>query len=84
MVDSSTPRSGRRARGYDCPCCGGRVIFRVGQVWSVRGKPDVQLRIVSPERDGAIVEQVGRESVDPRWGVSYSNLVKGYVKEREA
>jgi len=69
-----------RARGYDCQYCGSRIIFRVGQVWRDRAV-DARLRIVSPDRDGAIVEQVGRNE---RWSVSYRELVSSYVKEREA
>lgn len=70
-----------KSRRVTCPCCERGRMVKMGQVWSQR-LGGGELRIVSAERDGAIVEQVGREKIDPRWGVSYADLQESYVLGR--
>jgi hypothetical protein len=49
-----------KGRAAICPCCERKLIVRPLQVW--RNKAVVSsLRIIATDRDGAIVEQVGRE-----------------------
>lgn len=76
-----------RGRRVECPCCGHRITVRGNQVWKQRNG-DERIRIVSAERDGAIVEQVGREDIEPRWAISYTRsfsgnagLLSNFVKE---
>jgi hypothetical protein len=64
------------SRRVDCPCCHRRIVVRAGQVWPHRHHA-ASLRIVSAERDGAIVEQVGRDG--ERWGLSYRDLLAVYT-----
>jgi hypothetical protein len=69
-----------RGRGATCAHCGHRVTVRGQEVWKAIGL-DARLRIVAADRDGAIVEQVGREHLESRWGISYRDLLTGYRKE---
>lgn len=82
-ADRGYDTRGRRAR---CDCCGTSVTVRGNQIWtqrasSMHGGP-ASLRIVAADKDGAIVEQVGREDIESRWGISYRDLLSGYRKER--
>lgn len=81
MTASHLPQSDIRTRGRytKCDCCGQRVIVRGGQVWDSRAY-DASILVVSAERDGAIVEQLGRD--DPRWGLAYVDLLRDYRKAR--
>ncbi len=74
------PAYNMRGRRATCGCCGHRVTVRGQQVWRHRGH-EAQVRIVSAEKDGAIVEQVGREHLESRWGISYVDLLSTYRKE---
>lgn len=48
-----------RGRRTECLCCGHLVTVRGGQTWESVAH-DASVRIISAERDGAIVEQIGR------------------------
>jgi DNA-directed RNA polymerase subunit RPC12/RpoP len=86
LVGHSDSGYNTRGKRVECPCCGHRVTVRGNQTWKQRTGPE-RIRIVSAERDGAIVEQIGREDVEPRWGLSYvalpggSGLLTDFVKE---
>lgn len=67
-----------RGRRVECQCCGRRLIVRGGQVWRSR-MHDASLVIISAERDGAIVEQIGR---DDRWGITYRDLLASFKVSR--
>jgi hypothetical protein len=74
LSDAQYDMRGRRA---ECDCCGRKITVRGQQVWKSRVH-EASLRIVSADKDGAIVEQVGREHLESRWGISYTDLLKGY------
>jgi hypothetical protein len=66
-------------RRIKCPCCLRPRVIRVGQEWERRiFGAEARLRIVHPDKDGVIVEQVGRETIEPRWGISYRDLQHEY------
>lgn len=64
------------SRRVKCPCCNRAMVVRAGQVWPSRLRV-ASLRIVSAERDGAVVEQVGRDG--ERWGLAYRDLLNDYT-----
>jgi hypothetical protein len=73
---------GDKGRRVQCPCCRRRHTVRPRDVWQSKAMPGARLRIVSAEKDGAIAEQIGREDVDPRWGISYHDLQRDYYRVR--
>jgi hypothetical protein len=70
---------GDKGRRVACPCCKRRYTVRPHDLFEARFTGG-QLRIVSADRDGAIVEQVARE--DERWGISYFDLQRDYYPVR--
>lgn len=69
-----------RAYGYmECPCCGGRQRIYIGEVWQ-RRNDSASVRIIEPDRDGVIVEQIDRPQ-DGRFGLSYRELRMGFTRE---
>lgn len=76
-----------QGRYVRCGHCGGRVHFKPGQLWECRIPTTgerAQLRIVHCDRDGAIVEQVGREGIEPRWGLSYAEILLRFDRASSA
>jgi hypothetical protein len=72
--------SANRAYGYmRCPCCGGRRRVYVGEVWC-RRDGTASIKVLDPDRDGAIVMQVERPQ-DPPFALSYRELRMGFTKE---
>lgn len=65
-----------RGRRVSCRCCGRLITVRGGQVWESRVY-DASILIISAERDGAIVEQAGRDG--ERWGIGFQDLLRGYI-----
>jgi hypothetical protein len=71
-----------------CTCCGEtkkRVKIRRGDVWRSKftdgqGLRGPSVRIIAPDKDGAVIEQVGREEIDGRFGMSYRHLVGNYER----
>jgi hypothetical protein len=80
-LEQSTGPRAEKGYGYmRCPCCKRRRRIYVGEIWRRPHGADGSLRIVWPDRDGAIVEQIERPQ-DGRFGMSYRDLIAGFVKE---
>ena len=79
VVESRTMRNYGYVR---CPCCGRRQRIYVGEVWTGR-MTGVQVRIVEPCRDGAIVEQLDRPQ-DGRFALSWRDLGGAFDRPRVA
>lgn len=81
MLPRGSSSEPRRYGYMRCPCCGRRQRIYVGEVWD-RLSGDASIRIVEPDRDGAIIEQLERPQ-DGRWGLSYRQLIAGFRRRED-